>query len=226
MIVNPSWAGFDFLRCKQFQIINKKGWIYLDNGNKWQQIKKKRWMSRSHLCKISSLARRRKTLIFSFEFVALAHSALLPWKAEVCEEGVLWIVKLAPWNVVSYPTRLSSLFIFGFLYGSSIFLTSSEQRNIVQLRTTWNVAAHGGLVGGEDPHEDGHGRGGWRQGEQGEEQPLPETELKDSFQVVNRVDRHVRGPHFYKLGWLGLRSYLLTFCSKSCYLKIGHCVIV
>ena len=77
-------------------------------------------MSRSHLCKISSLARRRKTVIFSFEFVALAHSAEQPWKAEVCEEGVLWIVKLAPWN----------------------------------------VAAHVGLVGGEDPHEDGHGRGG------------------------------------------------------------------
>ena len=77
-------------------------------------------MSRPHLCKVNSLARRRKTLIFSFEFVALAHSALLPWKAEVCEEGVLWIVKLA----------------------------------------AWNVAAHGGLVGGEDPHEDRHGRGG------------------------------------------------------------------
>ena len=77
-------------------------------------------MSRSHLCKISSLARRRKTVIFSFEFVALAHSAEQPWKAEVCEEGVLWIVKLAPWN----------------------------------------VAAHGGLVGGEDPHEDRHRRGG------------------------------------------------------------------
>ena len=45
--------------------------------------------------------------------------------------------------LVSYPTRWSLLFIFGFLYGSSIFLTSSEQRNIVQLCTIqiWSLKA-------------------------------------------------------------------------------------
>ena len=42
----------------------------------------------------------------------------------------LWEHVRAPKYVVSYPTRWSLLFIFGFLYGSS-----SEQRNIVQLCT-------------------------------------------------------------------------------------------
>ena len=59
---------------------------------------------------------------------------------------ILWMMPMQRWwsswwlqvciDVVSYPTRWSLLFIFGFLYGSSIFLTSSEQRNIVQFCTS------------------------------------------------------------------------------------------
>ena len=43
--------------------------------------------------------------------------------------------------VVSYPTRWSFSFILGPLHWSSIFLTSSEQRNIVQLCTNqvWSL---------------------------------------------------------------------------------------
>ena len=45
------------------------------------------------------------------------------------------------WALVSYPTRWSFSFILGPLHWSSIFLTSSEQRNIVQLCTKWAPTA-------------------------------------------------------------------------------------
>ena len=48
--------------------------------------------------------------------------------------GVAWVAP-GGW-LVSYPTRWSFTFILGPLHWSSIFLTSREQRNIVQLCTS------------------------------------------------------------------------------------------
>ena len=47
---------------------------------------------------------------------------------------------LVRFPLVSYPTRWSFSFILGPLHWSSIFLTSREQRNIVQLCTTLSYA--------------------------------------------------------------------------------------
>ena len=66
------------------------------------------------------------------------NSFLFPTKLSCCRKWVCWReVGLAVHYLVSYPTRWSLLFIFGFLYGSSdISSPSKQQRNIVQLCTT------------------------------------------------------------------------------------------
>ena len=67
------------------------------------------------------------------------------WLEKVCNPtadnaSLGYLILKANNPLVSYPTRWSFSFILGPLHWSSIFLTSSEQRNIVQLCTNTNRA--------------------------------------------------------------------------------------